>query len=101
MRPVGACLVPRHAEHEWGVVAVVSGPPWLANGQDSLNIMLHFFQVKARKGQGVVKRLTGERAVLFLLVEDFQLEPVWEKMVIVGDSTGHLGLERTLAKTHF
>ena len=54
---VGACAVPRHADHERPVVTVVGRPPVLRVGHQRIEVLFHGTQVEALELLGVVEVL--------------------------------------------
>ena len=71
---VGAGAVPRHADEERPVVAVVRGPPVLRIRHQGMEVLDHGIQVEALELLGVVERLAhgiGQRGVL---VQDLEVQ---------------------------
>ena len=73
---VGARAVPRHADEQRPIMAVVGWPPVLRRGHQREDVRFHGFQVEGLELLGVVEVLPHRIGQRRVLVEDRQIQPV-------------------------
>ena len=81
---IGARSVPRHANEEGTVVAVVGRPPVFRGGHHLLDVLLQRGIVEVLKGGGVVEVAVPGTDVLRVLVEDLDVEAVGPPVAVGG-----------------
>ena len=79
---VGARRVPRHADEEAAVVAVVGGPPVLRVGHQGVDVGRQGVEVEAVELSGVVEVLAERIGTWMVLAEDPQVEAVWPPVLV-------------------
>ena len=71
---IGACAMPRHADEERPIVAVVRGPPVLRVRHQGTEVLDHGIQVEALELLGVIERLAHGIGQWGVLVQDLQVQ---------------------------
>ena len=79
---VGACTVPRHADEERAVVAVIRRPPVLRVGHQGGEVLLHGREVEALECLGVVEVRAHRAGLGGMLVQDFEVQLVRPPVVV-------------------
>ena len=71
---VGACAMPRHADEERPIVAVVRGPPVLRGRHQCTQVLDHGIQVESLELLGVIEGLAHGIGELRVLVQNLQVQ---------------------------
>ena len=79
LNAVRSGLMPRLTNDKGPVVAPISRPKVLRGGEGCFNVLLDSVQIQRGKGLGVIK--VWIRVVEVLLLEDAQVQPIWEKVI--------------------
>ena len=85
---VGARAVPRHADEEGAVVAVVGRPPFLGVRHDGAEVCLNRGEVNRCELSGVVKVLAHRVGLGRILLQNPQVELLRPPVIILGADAG-------------
>ena len=82
MDAVSACGVPRHADEQGPVVAVIGRPPVLRQGHQRIDVLCQSIEVEAHELLGVVELLAVGIGLGVVLAEDPQVQLVRPPMLV-------------------
>ena len=87
--PVGACAVPRHANHQAAIVAEIGRPPILRVGHQGVQVLDYGIQVQALELLGVVEILAHGVGLRRMLIENLKVQLVGPPVTITACRTLH------------
>ena len=98
---ISACRMPRHADEERTVMAVICRPPWLAVGHQRVEIIFQRLVIERIEGLGIIE-IIAHRVRWTIGVEDFGCQH-FRPPILVGTSQKrpHAAVAMHRATAHF